>query len=77
MIKETKIISLGILAQKLGLPKSKLAYYDLIGLIEPANIMAGGMRVYREKEVTKKIKQILKFQEEGMSLQKIKEKFNK
>ncbi len=77
MTEQNKIISLGILAKKLGLSKSRLSYYDSIELIKPVDVMVGGgIRIYDEVETTKKIKQILKFQEEGLSLRQIKEEFN-
>ena len=77
MTEQNKIISLGILAKKLGLSKSRLSYYDSIELIKPVDVMVGGgIRIYDEVETTKKIKQILKFQEEGLSLRQIKKEFN-
>lgn len=71
---EAKLISLGILANKLRLTKSKLAYYNSVGLIMPAEVMVGGMKIFDESETIKKIKKIIKLQEDGLSLKEIKEK---
>lgn len=77
MKKRQRIISLGILAKNLNITKSRLEYYNTLGLIKPLYKMTDGVRGYDEDRTVRKITLIRKFQKEGMALQDIKENIKK
>ena len=72
-MEEKRLTSLGILAQKIKVSKSKLSYYDSLGLIIPIYKTVSGMRLYDEKKVIKRIEEIKKKRSLGLSLKEIKE----
>lgn len=73
---EKKLTSLGVLAGKLNVSKSKLSYYDNLGLIEPLHKTVSGMRIYDEEETIITINKINKEKENGLNLKEIKDKLN-
>lgn len=68
-----KHISLGELAIKLGINKSRLAYYFSIGLIKPIS-KVGKMNVFDEAKTISIIKKIDELKREGKTLKNIKDK---
>lgn len=68
-----KQISLGELALKLGVNKSKLAYYFTIGLIAPI-AKVGKMNVFDQEKTLKIIKNISDLKKSGKTLKNIKGK---
>ena len=75
---ERKLISLGVLAKKLNVAKSKLDYYNKIGLIYPKYVTEdNSVRIYDKEEVVKRIKFIQECQKNGQSLKTIKEQIKK
>jgi DNA-binding transcriptional MerR regulator len=58
---------------QLRVPKSKLQYYDHLGLIG-SDFTAGKTRFYNKKKLLKAISFIEKEKEKGFSLQQVKEK---
>lgn len=76
MEKIKKTISLGVLAKKLNTTKSKLVYYNILGLIKPDFQMTGGIRVFDELKTIKQINLIRKYRKKGMSLKDIAKKIN-
>jgi len=69
---ERKLTSVGVLANKLNMQKSKLAYYDILGLISPMYKTTSQVKLYDEDETIKTITKINKYKEEGFTLQQIK-----
>jgi len=68
-----KQISLGELALKLNINKSKLAYYFSLGLIKPM-AKIGRMNVFDEGKTISIVKNISSLQGKGKSLKEIKNK---
>lgn len=68
-----KHISLGELAIKLGINKSKLAYYFSVGLIKPVT-KVGKMNVFDEVQTINTIKKIDEQKKQGKTLKNIKDK---
>ena len=66
-----KQVSLGELALKLGINKSKLAYYYGIGLLLPISKI-GKMNIFDEEKAIKIIKRIDDMQAKGFKLKEIK-----
>lgn len=73
MKRKQKIISLGVLAKQLNTTKSKLEYYNILGLIKPVSQMTGGIRIFDEIITVRKIEKIKELQAKGIPLRKIKE----
>ena len=71
---ERKLTSLGVLAGKLNVSKSKLSYYDKLELIKPLYKTVSGMRIYDEDKTIITIDKIDKEQEKGTQLKDIKKK---
>ena len=69
-----KLTTLGVLANKLNVPKSKLAYYDKLGLISSLFKTTSDIKLYDEEETIKMIGEINNNKEEGLTLQQIKDK---
>ena len=59
--------SLGELALKLGINKSKLAYYFSLGLLKPID-KVGKMNIFDEEETLKVIKNIKEMKKKGKKL---------
>ena len=68
-----KHASLGELALKLGVNKSKLAYYFTIGLIQPVT-KVGKMNVFDAEKTINIIKKIGELKKAGKTLKNIKDK---
>jgi DNA-binding transcriptional MerR regulator len=68
---EDKMVSLGDIAKKHKIPKSKLHYYAKLGLIVPKGV-TGKMQIYIESEIEERLKKIDGFRKKGMSLSDIK-----
>lgn len=68
-----KHVSLGELALKLGVNKSKLAYYFSVGLIKPVS-KVGKMNVFDEVQTIIVIKKIAEQKKAGKTLKNIKDK---
>lgn len=68
-----KHISLGELAIRLGINKSRLAYYFSIGLIKPIS-KVGKMNVFDEAKTISIIKKIDELKKAGKTLKNIKDK---
>jgi len=66
-----KHASLGDLAIKLGINKSKLAYYFSMGLLMPI-AKVGKMNVFDEEKTLKIIRKIEELKKEGKALKEIK-----
>jgi len=66
-----KHVSLGDLAIKLGINKSKLAYYYGLGLITPT-FKTGKMHVYDLEKTIKSLEKIKNFKKLGKQLKDIK-----
>ena len=66
-----KQASLGELALKLGVNKSKLAYYFSVGLLKPIS-KVGRMNIFDETETIKVIKNIANQKKAGKQLKEIK-----
>ena len=66
-----KRASLGELAVKLGVNKSKLSYYFQMGLLVPIE-KVGRMNIFDEEETIRTIRDIKKFKNEGLKLRQIK-----
>ena len=66
-----KHASLGELAIKLGINKSKLAYYFSVGLLKPVT-KVGRMNIFDADETLKAIKNIEKLKSKGKKLKDIK-----
>ena len=62
--------SLGEIAIKLGINKSKLAYYFSMGLLKPL-IRVGRMNIFDEDKVTETIKNIKASKKAGKKLKEI------
>lgn len=77
MKKKQRIISLGKLAIKLNITKSRLEYYEKLNFIKPLYVMTDGVRGYDEDRATKRITFVKDRQAVGMSLQEIKKELNK
>jgi DNA-binding transcriptional MerR regulator len=71
--KNMKHTSLGEIAIKLGINKSKLAYYFSMGLLKPI-AQVGRMHVFDEQETIKIIKKIDSLKKSGKTLDEIKVK---
>jgi len=68
-----KHASLGELAVKLGINKSKLAYYFSLGLLKPI-AQVGRMNVFDRDQTLKAIKKIETMKKAGKTLSEIKKK---
>ncbi len=68
-----KHASLGELALKLGINKSKLAYYFSIGLLKPVS-KVGKMNVFDSEKTIAMVKKINEQKKAGKTLKSIKEK---
>lgn len=68
-----KHASLGELALKLGVNKSKLAYYFSIGLLKPL-AKVGKMNVFDSEKTIAIVKKINELKKTGKTLKSIKEK---
>lgn len=68
-----KHTSLGEIAIKLGVNKSKLAYYFSLGLLKPIT-QVGRMNVFDEQKTMKIIKKIDLLKKSGKTLEEIKVK---
>lgn len=68
-----KHASLGELALKLGINKSKLAYYFSVGLIKPIS-KVGKMNVFDAEKTIATIKKIDQLKKAGKTLNDIKQK---
>lgn len=69
-----KHVSLGEIALKLGINKSKLAYYFSMGLLRPIT-KVGKMNVFDEEKTIKIIKQIARLKQQGQTLKDIEKKY--
>lgn len=58
-------------AQKHGLSRSTLLYYDRIGLLPPSGRTSAGYRVYTEKDI-RRLEQVCHFRQAGLELAAIK-----
>lgn len=68
---EQSLVSLSSLARELGINKSKLAYYNALGLIRHVTVI-GGVYTFERKSTLATLKRIVKEQEAGKSLEAIK-----
>ena len=68
-----KHVSLGQIAIKLGINKSKLSYYFSMGLLEPI-AKVGKMNVFDMEKTMKTIKKIGDLRNKGKTLKYIKDK---
>ena len=66
-----KQVSLGELAIKLGINKSKLAYYHSLGLLKPIT-KVGRMNIFDQEDTIRKIKAIKGSKKMGKKLKEIK-----
>ena len=66
-----KEISLGELARELGINKSKLAYYQSIGLLFPIASF-GKMGIFNKKSTLAIVKKIKELKDKGKKLNEIK-----
>lgn len=64
-------LTIGKLAQKYGLSRSTLLYYDKIGLLSPCSHLKGEYRVYGIEE-QERLKLICLYRKSGISLKEIK-----
>lgn len=64
---EQSLVSLSALARELGINKSKLAYYNTLGLIRSTGSV-GGVLTFDHKSTLAKLRRIAKLQKEGKSL---------
>ena len=71
---QMKHVSLGEIALKLGINKSKLAYYFSMGLLRPIT-KVGKMNVFDEEKTIKIIKQIARLKQQGQTLKDIEKKY--
>ena len=70
-----KEISLGELARELGINKSKLAYYQVIGLLKPIKCI-GKMGIFDKKKILSVFKKIEIEKKKGKKLEEIKKLLN-
>jgi DNA-binding transcriptional MerR regulator len=70
------LISINKLAQELDFNKSKLHYYTSLGLLKPVQIL-GKTMIFERAPVIKRIKQIERLQNKGISLKEIKNQLKK
>lgn len=77
-IKQNEFISLGDVSKdiKIGIAKSKLAYYTKLGLLRPVSRI-GKMFIFDTKDIYKRLDIIKNMQSKGYSLKKIEETLNK
>jgi len=71
-----KHISLGELSLKIGVNKSRLAYFFTIGLLKPI-AKVGKMNIFDEDETKKTLKKIEALKKKGMKLKEIIIEINK
>jgi len=69
-MEKMKLTSLRELSKKTGLPKSKLNYYVLMGLLSPTQKI-GNMFIFDEERAMEQIKFVSKMQKKGSSLEEI------
>jgi len=65
-----KTETVGRLAQRFGLSRTALLYYDRIGLLSPSGRSAAGYRLYSQADVSR-LEKILLFREVGLPLEEI------
>jgi len=70
---EKKLVSLNELAVKLNVNKSTLHFYHRSGLITPMET-CGKMFIFDEQATVKRLKEINKYKESGLTLKEIKNK---
>ena len=63
-------VSIGRLAQRFGLSRSTLLYYDSIGLLTPSERTPANYRIYSDKDI-RRMEQIAVYREAGLPLQTI------
>ena len=65
-----RVLDIGEVAERSGVPPSTLRYYEEIGLLRSANRQAGGQRVYGDADV-KQLTFILRCREFGFSIDQV------
>ena len=65
------MITVSKLAEKFGLSRTTLLYYDRIGLLSPSTRSSGGYRLYGEHEV-ERLRMICSYRDAGLKLAEIK-----
>ncbi|MCX7940962.1 MAG: response regulator [Endomicrobia bacterium] len=74
---ELGLLKIGELAERSGVPISTLKYYTDLGLLRVQEYMAGGFRLYNEKESMLRSKRIRELSDQGYSIKEIKENIEK
>ncbi|MCS7151690.1 MAG: response regulator [Endomicrobia bacterium] len=74
---ELGLLKIGELAERSGVPISTLKYYTDLGLLRVQEYMAGGFRLYNEKESMLRLKRIRELSDQGYSIKEIKENIEK
>lgn len=75
--KNNSLWKIGKIAQEAGVRTSLVRYYSNLGLIEPAEVLLSGYRLYEPEETLEKIRLIRSLQREKPTLEKIKHLLNK
>lgn len=70
--KNNGLIKIGEMAHLAGLPTSTIRYYSKIGLLEPAEVLPSGYRLYEPEETLRKIQLIRHHQSQKPTLAWIK-----
>ncbi|MCS7230895.1 MAG: response regulator [Elusimicrobiota bacterium] len=71
------LLKIGELAEKAGVPVSTIKYYTDLELLRVQDYMAGGFRLYNEKESLLRLKRIKEMLDMGYSIKEIKENIEK
>jgi len=70
---EGKLLTLGVLARKVGVTVRTLQYYDTNGLLVPSEYSEGGRRMYNRHDIIR-LQQIIFLKSLGFSLEKIRDR---
>ena len=70
---EGKLLTVGVLARKVGITRRTLQYYDTNGLLVPSKYSEGGRRMYGRSDIIR-LQQILFLKSLGFSLEKIRDR---
>lgn len=70
---EGKLLTVGVLARKVGVTVRTLQYYDAIDLLVPSEYSEGGRRIYSRHDIIR-LQQIIFLKSLGFSLEKIRDR---
>jgi len=74
--KNNGLWKIGQIAKEAGVRTSLVRYYSNLGLLEPAEVLTSGYRLYEPRETLEKIRLIRNLQREKPTLEKIKHQLN-